>query len=54
MKAVIVIRGGCLTAVYSDNPELEVVLVDHDDLASLIHQSEDDETKAAEGLTAIY
>ncbi len=49
MRAVVVVRGGVLEAVYSNNPPPEVVLVDHDDLASLEHDPE-----VPEGLAQVY
>lgn len=54
MKAVIVIRGGVLEAVYSNNAELEVVLIDHDDLSSLLGDGEDAEHVAASCLATVY
>ncbi|MGE4043408.1 MAG: hypothetical protein AB7F35_01045 [Acetobacteraceae bacterium] len=54
MKAVIVIRGGCLATVYSDDPDLKIELIDHDDLSSVVHQSDADEVSAAEGLHEVY
>lgn len=55
MKAVIVIRRGMLEAVYSDDPTLEVVLIDHDDLASAEHEVDEPEVpKAPEGLVQVY
>jgi hypothetical protein len=32
----------------------QIVLIDHDGQSSLIHESEDDEREAAEGLTQVY
>ena len=54
---IIELRGGLVTTVYSDDPMIEVDILDHDDLASL------DEEELAEvqrveaktkGLAAIY
>ena len=54
MKAVIVIRRGALETVYSDSAELEIVLVDHDDLSSLVADGEQAEREAATGLEQVY
>lgn len=57
MKAVVVIRGGVLDAVYSDRSDLDDTLIDHDDMEvwpNRRQKAEAVERCATEGLTRVY
>ena len=54
-KVVIIVEGGNVQAVYSDNPDAEVVIVDHDNLRENLskEQRQKVEDEATEGLVPV-